>query len=55
MDQEEDQPEQEEEKETQIEVEMPKITQDLGNQMHFVKMPNFLSIEVRYRAKVNLM
>lgn len=40
--------EQEEEApETRIEVEIPKINTDLGRQLHFVKLPNFLSVETR--------
>jgi len=40
--------EQEEEvPETRIEVEIPKINTDLGRQLHFVKLPNFLSVETR--------
>ncbi|KAF4524501.1 hypothetical protein B566_EDAN011512 [Ephemera danica] len=33
--------------ETLIEVEIPKITTDLGRELHFVKLPNFLSVETR--------
>lgn len=33
--------------ETVIEVEIPKITTDLGKELHFVKLPNFLSVETR--------
>lgn len=33
--------------ETRIDVEIPKITTDLGKEIHFVKMPNFLSVETR--------
>lgn len=33
--------------ETRIDVEMPKITTDLGKEIHFVKLPNFLSVETR--------
>merc|ERR1719468_1246124 len=33
--------------ETRIDVEVPKITTALGREMHFVKLPNFLSIESR--------
>jgi len=33
--------------ETRIDVEVPKIKTDLGREMHFVKLPNFLSIESR--------
>jgi len=28
-------------------VEIPKINTDLGRQLHFVKLPNFLSVETR--------
>uniref|UniRef100_A0A6P7H0P6 Another transcription unit protein n=1 Tax=Diabrotica virgifera virgifera TaxID=50390 RepID=A0A6P7H0P6_DIAVI len=33
--------------ETRIDVEVPKITCDLGRDIHFVKLPNFLSVETR--------
>lgn len=33
--------------ETRIDVEIPKITTDLGRDIHFVKLPNFLSVETR--------
>jgi len=33
--------------ETRIDVEVPKITTDLGKEIHFVKLPNFLSVESR--------
>lgn len=33
--------------ETRIEVQVPKITTDLGKELHFVKLPNFLSMECR--------
>ena len=33
--------------ETRIDVEVPKISTNLGNDLHFVKLPNFLSIESR--------
>ncbi|PSN33955.1 Another transcription unit protein, partial [Blattella germanica] len=33
--------------ETRIDVEIPKITSDLGREIHFVKLPNFLSVETR--------
>ena len=33
--------------ETKIEAEIPKINTDLGRQIHFVKLPNFLSVETR--------
>jgi RNA polymerase-associated protein LEO1 len=28
-------------------VEIPKISSDLGREIHFVKLPNFLSVETR--------
>jgi len=33
--------------ETRIDVEVPKINTDLGKDIHFVKLPNFLSVESR--------
>lgn len=42
-----DEQEEEEPQETVIHVEMPKVSLDLGNQIHFVKFPNFLSVEPR--------
>eukprot|EP00061_Rhincodon_typus_P012823 g38802.t1 len=44
-----DQEHQEEEPipETRIEVEIPKVNTDLGNDLYFVKLPNFLSVEPR--------
>lgn len=33
--------------ETRIELEIPKLKPDLGNNLHFVKLPNFLSVETR--------
>jgi RNA polymerase-associated protein LEO1 len=33
--------------ETRIDVEVPKISTNLGNEIHFVKLPNFLSIDCR--------
>uniref|UniRef100_A0A8C4R9P2 RNA polymerase-associated protein LEO1 n=1 Tax=Eptatretus burgeri TaxID=7764 RepID=A0A8C4R9P2_EPTBU len=33
--------------ETRIEVEIPKVNTDLGNELYFVKLPNFLSVETR--------
>ncbi|XP_062922600.1 RNA polymerase-associated protein LEO1 [Mobula hypostoma] len=33
--------------ETRIEVEIPKVNTDLGNDLYFVKLPNFLSVEPR--------
>jgi len=40
----------EEAPETRIDVEIPKINTDLGRQLHFVKLPNFLSVETRLAA-----
>lgn len=34
--------------ETRIEVEIPRIVTDLGGSQHYVKLPNFLSVETRY-------
>lgn len=33
--------------ETRIDVDMPKIWTELGKELHFVKLPNFLSVETR--------
>uniref|UniRef100_A0A1B0A552 Another transcription unit protein n=1 Tax=Glossina pallidipes TaxID=7398 RepID=A0A1B0A552_GLOPL len=33
--------------ETRIDVEIPRIVTDLGREIHFVKLPNFLSVETR--------
>lgn len=33
--------------ETRIDVEIPRITSDLGRDLHFVKLPNFLSVDTR--------
>ncbi|XP_039261956.2 uncharacterized protein LOC120338085 [Styela clava] len=41
------QPAEEEQQETRIEVEIPKINTDLGNSVHFVRFPNFVSVETR--------
>lgn len=43
-----DQQEEEPIPETRIEVEIPKVNTDLGNDLYFVKLPNFLSVEPRY-------
>ncbi|XP_062819517.1 RNA polymerase-associated protein LEO1 isoform X2 [Anolis carolinensis] len=43
----EDQQEEEPVPETRIEVEIPKVNTDLGNDLYFVKLPNFLSVEPR--------
>ena len=40
--------EEEMQQETRIEVEIPKITTNFSNNIHFVKLPNFLSVETRY-------
>ncbi|XP_036157483.1 RNA polymerase-associated protein LEO1 isoform X3 [Myotis myotis] len=42
-----DQQEEEPIPETRIEVEIPKVNTDLGNDLYFVKLPNFLSVEPR--------
>merc|ERR1719394_598938 len=42
-----DKPEEESVPETRIDVEVPKINTDLGKEIHFVKLPNFLSMESR--------
>jgi hypothetical protein len=42
-----EEPEEEPLPETRIDVEIPKITTDLGKAIHFVKLPNFLSVETR--------
>ncbi|KAB0797192.1 hypothetical protein PPYR_08186 [Photinus pyralis] len=44
---EEKEPEPEPVPETRIDVEIPKISCDLGRDIHFVKLPNFLSVETR--------
>ena len=33
--------------ETRIDVEIPRIQTNLGKNLHFVKLPNFLSVETR--------
>ncbi|CAB0014185.1 unnamed protein product, partial [Nesidiocoris tenuis] len=33
--------------ETRIDVEIPRIVCDIGRELHFVKLPNFLSVETR--------
>lgn len=43
----EEEEEEEEIPETRIEVEIPKINTALGKHLHFVKLPNFLSVETR--------
>lgn len=50
LDQGQDEEEEEDEPpppETRIEAEIPKINTDLGREIHFVKLPNFLSVETR--------
>ncbi|KAG2470833.1 LEO1 protein, partial [Polypterus senegalus] len=42
-----DQQEEESVPETRIEVEIPKVNTDLGSDLYFVKLPNFLSVEPR--------
>uniref|UniRef100_A0A8C6TXY0 RNA polymerase-associated protein LEO1 n=1 Tax=Neogobius melanostomus TaxID=47308 RepID=A0A8C6TXY0_9GOBI len=42
-----DQAEEEPVPETRIEVEIPKVSTDLGSDLYFVKLPNFLSVEPR--------
>lgn len=42
---EEEEPQEEPVPETRIEVEIPRIVADLGKEIHFVKLPNFLSID----------
>ncbi|KAK7151577.1 hypothetical protein R3I94_008036 [Phoxinus phoxinus] len=42
-----DHPEEEPAPETRIEVEIPKVSTDLGSELYFVKLPNFLSVEPR--------
>lgn len=45
--QEQEEDEDEAVQETRIDVEVPKISTNLGNEVHFVKLPNFLSVECR--------
>jgi RNA polymerase-associated protein LEO1 len=42
---EEEEEQEEEEPEKIINIEIPKVKSDLGKEVHFVKLPNFLSIE----------
>jgi len=42
-----DKPDEDQIPETRIDVEVPKINTDLGRDIHFVKLPNFLSVESR--------
>lgn len=44
---EENEPEPEPIPERRIDVEIPRIVSDLGKDIHFVKLPNFLSVETR--------
>lgn len=37
--------------ETRIEVEIPKVSTDLGSDLYFVKLPNFLSVEPRLESQ----
>lgn len=37
--------------ETRIEVEIPKVSTDLGSDLYFVKLPNFLSVEPRLMSQ----
>ncbi len=39
--------EEEEEPEQVINIEIPRFRADLGREVHFIKLPNFLSIEPR--------
>lgn len=48
-----DEQQQEEQPETRIEVEIPRIKTDLGRAVHYVKLPNFLSVETRYVLTTN--
>lgn len=38
--------------ETRIEVEIPKVSTDLGSDLYFVKLPNFLSVEPRSESSL---
>lgn len=44
---EDEEPVEEEIPETRIEVEIPRIMTNLGKTLHYVKLPNFLSVETR--------
>lgn len=46
--QQEHRPEEEDMDVPRIEVEIPRCVAQLGSDLHFVKLPNFLSIETRY-------
>lgn len=39
--------------ETRIEVEIPKVCTDLGSELYFVKLPNFLSVEPRSESHIS--
>ena len=47
IDDEDEEPKEEEPPENRIEVEIPRIVTDLGQAVHYVKLPNFLSVETR--------
>ena len=46
-DDDDEEPKEEEPPENRIEVEIPRIVTDLGQALHYVKLPNFLSVETR--------
>ena len=46
-----DEEKEEEIPETRIDVELPKLGVDLGEEFHFAKLPNFLSVETRYGSQ----
>lgn len=39
------------ESEQLIDIQIPRVKTDLGKEVHFVKLPNFLSVESRYSKK----
>jgi RNA polymerase-associated protein LEO1 len=39
------------ESEQLIDIQIPRVKTDLGKEVHFVKLPNFLSVESRYLEK----
>ena len=47
----EDENKEEEPPENRIEVEIPRIVTQLGSNPHYVKLPNFLSVETRSETK----
>lgn len=47
LQEEEEQEHEEPAPETRIEVEIPRITTNLGKEIHFIKLPNFLSVDTR--------